>query len=165
MNRTVRAIAGTAVALAASAGYALAGSIPAHASPSPGHDLAAAIVSGQTVGIDGHTYAGVIVQRWSRAECSHLLAAYRKVSRQAGLRIGSRQTQAISNTGPATWAYELRRGGDYPLARLALAIHSRPSDERFVLALTDSAAAALQGSGCRACPVGSDPAHRGCMAS
>lgn len=81
--------------------------------------------------------------------CRTELAAYRVVSRQAGLRIGSTGLPWNESTSPRTWARELRASGDYPLGGAAAAIHGPRSADQFVMALTASAAAALEHSGCR----------------
>lgn len=75
--------------------------------------------------------------------CSAELKAYREVSRQAGLRIGSQFTAVIVGASNYEWASELRHAGDAELARTAAGITSDASDGAFVEALTASADADL----------------------
>ena len=84
-----------------------------------------------------------------RPSCAGELAGYRLVSRQAGLRIGSDGLPWSEATSPRLWARELRAAGDWPLAATAAGIRGPRSADLFVLALTASAVAALQGEGCR----------------
>jgi hypothetical protein len=115
------------------------------------HSLMVAIVRGETMTIDGITYMAhpvPPVQAPVRRlpSCAAELAAYRQVSRQAGLRIGSQVTAPVDDAAPHVWAAELRRAGDVQLARAAAAVHDDRSGAAFVMALTASAAAALTAS-------------------
>jgi hypothetical protein len=81
--------------------------------------------------------------------CSSQLAAFRKVGRQAGIRIGSDHLSAITDTGPRTWARELRRAGITDGSeRAALRIRSLRTAQRFVAYLEQDAAGALLGWHC-----------------
>lgn len=107
---------------------------------------AAALLAGNvalSVAID-QARANAATTRPARTTCATQLAAMRTVSRQAGVVVGSRHiSEGVLSTGPRTWARELRRGGLPEVAKAALAIHDRKSDEAFVLALTSAAAADL----------------------
>ena len=72
-------------------------------------------------------------------------AAYRLVSRQAGLRIGSLYTPAHHQRRESTtsWAGELAAAGDLELARDRGGIVDDWSDAQFVMALTSAADAAV----------------------
>ena len=112
--------------------------------------VAAFMVTGAVIAgsfaVAGQSQAAVVHRQ---PACRTELAAYRVVSRQAGLRIGSEYTRVLSDASNHIWAAELRRAGDYPLARLAASITDDASDAQFVMALTASAAAAREHSGCR----------------
>lgn len=95
-------------------------------------------------------------------ECTALLAAYRHVSRMAGLVIGSDGLPWNESSRPAAWARVLRRAGDPELARAAGAATGPQSGDQFVMALAASAAAAVQaeqsGGSARVCSVRGDVA-------
>ena len=75
--------------------------------------------------------------------CSRELAAYRQVSQQAGIVIGSDSMAVPTRDEARSWFYELS-GVNYPLAVTAGGISSPDAAAQFVMALTASAAAALE---------------------
>lgn len=95
-------------------------------------------------------------------ECTALLAAYRHVSRMAGLVIGSDGLPWYEASRPAAWARVLRRAGDPELARTAAAVSDPRSGDAFVMALTAAADAAVTaeqwGGSARVCSVPGDAA-------
>lgn len=108
-------------------------------------DFAAAFVValGLVLGAFGVVAHASVTARWLPS-CSRELAAYRLVSRQAGLVIGSDRMRVPSRDEARTWFYELADAGDYSLAVTAGSVNSRASGRQFVMALTASAEAALE---------------------
>jgi hypothetical protein len=81
--------------------------------------------------------------------CGAQLAAIRLVGHQAGVGIGSSHLRAITDTGPRTWAAELRHVGITDGSEwAALHIHSLATARRFIAWLEQDAAGALMGQHC-----------------
>ena len=115
-------------------------------------ELAAVIVSGDTVGIDGRTYRSEVIQpapvTWP--SCGRELAAIREVSSQAGIGLGaSYLPPSPAGTSPATWARELQRAGDLASATAARHIHSAATARRFIADMEHDASVATSRDGCR----------------
>jgi hypothetical protein len=126
---------------------------------------AAAVLAG-SAGIAGPALAHAATVPAARPapvpDCTKLLAAYRHVSRMAGLVIGSDGLPWNEPSWAAAWARVLRRAGDPALARTAAAVNDPRSGDAFVMAFTAAADAAMTaeqwGGSARVCSVPGDVA-------
>lgn len=93
--------------------------------------------------------AGTAQASTAQPSCAVQSAAIAHVARQAGIRIGSTHLQAITDTGPVTWARELRAAGITDGSEWAAQhIHSFATARRFIAYLEQDAAGATLGWHC-----------------